>query len=100
MAFIISKRNFLVRREDGSEYMIRKDYVGPIKDEDMKYPVVQMAIRGGMIAVSDQTADKALDEAKEKSDAAEVDIRPDAGAVKNEDAAENVKVAKKTKKQE
>lgn len=77
-AFIVSKRNFLVPRADGTKHMIKKDYVGPVSDEDLNSPVVQMAVKGGLIAVSSQSADKQLLDAKEAADGAETDIRPDA----------------------
>ncbi len=77
-AFVVSKRNFLIRRADGSGHVIKKDYVGPISEEDLKSPVVQMAVKGGMIAVSGNSGDKQLQEAKEAADEAETDIRPDA----------------------
>lgn len=93
-AFIISKRNFLVRHEDGSKNLIKKDYVGPISDEDLNSPVVQMAIEGGFIAVSNQSADRQLQDAKESADKAEADIRPDA----KREADETVTGKKKPKK--
>lgn len=80
--FIVSKRNFLVRRADGSTHLIEKDYVGPISDEDFKSPIVQMAIEGGVIAVSERSADKQLEKAVEAADEVETDIRPDAGEKK------------------
>lgn len=99
MAFIISKRNFSVPCADGSKYLIRKDYVGSIPDEVLESTVVQMAIRGGLIAVSGQSADKALDEAKANADGVEADIRPDA---KKGTEPEKVKPeeSKKAKKKE
>lgn len=93
-AFIVSKRNFLVRHADGSEHRIAKDYVGPISDEDLNSPVVQMAIKGGMIAVSDRSADKQIQDAKEAADEAETDIRPDAKG-KKDDQEEDKKKMKK-----
>ncbi len=95
-AFIISKRNFLIRHGDGSERLIQKDYVGPISEEDLNSRVVQMAIKGGFIAVSSQSADKQLQSAKETSDEAETDIHPD--AEKGADGTELEEGKKKGKK--
>ena len=78
--FIISKRNFLVRRADGSKYLVRKDYVGEIPDDVFHSDIIQGAIRGGLVATPAAGTDKALykadEAAKAKADAA--DIRPDA----------------------
>lgn len=93
-AFIISKRNFLIRRADASDHLIRKDYVGPISDEDLQSPIVQMAIKGGFIAVSSQSADKQLQNAKETADGAEADIRPDAKKEESEPGDEKKRAKK------
>lgn len=55
-----------------------------------------MAIKGGFIAVSSQSADKQLQSAKETSDEAETDIRPD--AEKGADGTELEEGKKKGKK--
>lgn len=104
--FIVAKRNYLVRRADGSFYQIKKDYIGEIPDDVAKSELVQRAIIGGNIAVPGGTKDRELykadDAAAERS--VEYDIRPDAEKpVAEEDTAEeeakkSVK-AKSTKKE-
>lgn len=78
--FIVSKRNFLVRRADCSSYFIRKDFVGEIPQDVYQSGLVQGAIQGGLIAVSDNSEDKILQDAEEKAAKVEAakDIRPDA----------------------
>ena len=49
--FIVSKKKFIVRRADGSSYLIRKDYIGEIPGDVAESNLVQKAIRGGSIAV-------------------------------------------------
>lgn len=77
--FIISKRNFLVRRADGSPYRIKKDYIGEIPQDVFESSLIQGAIRGGLVATPETHRDKELykadAEAAVKADAA--DIRPD-----------------------
>lgn len=78
--FIISKRNFLVRRADGSSYIVKKDYIGEIPQDVFESTVIQGAIKGGLVSTPETHRDKALyeadAEAEAKADAA--DIRPDA----------------------
>lgn len=78
--FIISKRNFLVRRADGSSFLIKKDFVGDIPDDVFESGLVQGAIKGGLIAAPESKKDKDIYKADEKADAkaADADIRPDA----------------------
>lgn len=80
--FIISKRNFLVRRADGSTYFIKKDFVGEIPQDVFESGIVQGALKGGFIAASANSADKDLQKAEENAakTEAENDIRPDAKA--------------------
>ena len=77
--FIISKRNFLVRRADGSPYRIKKDYIGEIPQDVFESSLIQGAIRGGLVATPETHRDKGLykadAEATVKADAA--DIRTD-----------------------
>lgn len=104
--FIVAKRNYLVRRADGSFYRIEKDYIGEIPEDVAESELVQRAIVGGNIAVPggirDRELYKADDAAAERS--VEYDIRPDAektAAEKNvaeEEAKKSVK-AKSTKKE-
>lgn len=58
--FIIAKRNYLVRRADGSFYRIEKDYIGEIPEDVAESELVQRAIVGGNIAVPGGTKDKEL----------------------------------------
>lgn len=80
--FIISKRNFLVRRADGSPYRIKKDYIGEIPQDVFESSLIQGAIKGGLVAAPESHRDKELHkadaEAEARADAA--DIRPDAGS--------------------
>lgn len=78
--FIVSKRNYAVRRADGSLYEIKKDYIGEIPDDVASSGLVRRAVRAGRIFSPQGTKDRQLEmadrEAEEK--AKEGDIRPDA----------------------
>lgn len=78
--FIISKRNFLVRRADGSSYIVKKDYIGEIPQDVFESTVIQGAIKGGLVSTPETHRDKALYEADAKAEAKAdaADIRPDA----------------------
>ena len=78
--FIVSKRNYMVRRADDSAYLIPKDFIGEIPQDVAESDLVQRAIEGGNIAVPEGKKDKELIEADETAEelAAENDIRPDA----------------------
>lgn len=78
--FIISKRNYRVRRADGSVYGIKKDFIGNIPDDVAESILVQRAIRGGMICVPQGTKDPQLEQAAAEAAerASEKDVRPDA----------------------
>ena len=78
--FIISKRNFKIRRADGDVFRIQRDFVGTIPDDVAEHPLIKSAIACGWIATPDTTADAALikADAKAAEKAAETDIRPDA----------------------
>ena len=88
--FILSKRNFKVRRADGSSFLIKKDFIGDIPEDVFNSRLIQKAIKGGLVAAPESRKDKALyeadAEAADKADA--VDIRPDA---KNKEKAEEDK---------
>ena len=75
--FIVSKRNYLVIRADGSVYKIKRDYIGEIPEDVAESDLVQRAILGGNIAVPESTRDKELYKADEAAGklAAEHDIR-------------------------
>lgn len=78
--FIISKRNFKVRRADGSSYLVKKDFIGDVPEDIYNSCIIQGAIKGGLVATADSYRDKAIDKAvdiaakKEKA----ADKRPDA----------------------
>lgn len=78
--FIISKRNFKIRRADGEVFIIQKDFVGVIPADVADHPLIRSAIACGWIATPDTSADAALirADAKAAHKAAERDIRPDA----------------------
>lgn len=88
--FILSKRNFKVRRADGSSFLIKKDFIGDIPEDVFNSRLIQKAIKGGLVAAPESHKDKALYEADtESADKADaVDIRPDA---KNKEKAEEDK---------
>ena len=58
--FIVAKRNYLVRRADGSFYRIEKDYIGEIPEDVAESELVQRAIVGGNIAVPGGIRDREL----------------------------------------
>lgn len=78
--FIVSKRNFLVRRADGTSYLVKKDYVGNVPDDVFNSRLIQGAMKTGLVIAVQSHKDKELiaadEEAQEKQEAA--DIRPDA----------------------
>ena len=88
--FILSKRNFKVRRADGSSFLIKKDFIGDIPEDVFNSRLIQKAIKGGLVAAPESHKDKALYEADvEAADRADaVDIRPDA---KNKEKTEEDK---------
>ena len=85
--FIISKRNFKIRRADGEALRIQKDFVGTIPADVAEHPLIRSAIACGWIATPDTSADAALIKADAKAahKAAERDIRPDAKKTPSED---------------
>lgn len=82
--FIVSKRNFKVRRADDTSYLVKKDFAGDIPEDVFNSRLIQGAIRGGLIYAPETSKDKdvykAETVAKEKEEAA--DIRPDANPEK------------------
>ena len=94
--FIVSKRNFLVRRADGTSYLVKKDYVGDVPDDVFGSRLIQGAMKTGLVSAVKSHKDKDLiaadDEAQEKQEAA--DIRPDAKA---DGEAQEPEKAKQTK---
>lgn len=67
--FINSKARLLVRFDDGSSYVIPKDFIGEIPDRVANSWLVQQAIKSGHIAVPAGKTDKALEEADKKAKA-------------------------------
>ena len=89
--FIVSKRNYDVRRPDGSLYKIRKDFIGDIPEDVADTRLVQRAIRAGMIFIPSGTADRQLEKADQEAaeKAAANDIRPDAKEAAAQDRADS-----------
>lgn len=85
--FIVSKRNFLVRRADGSSYLVKKDFVGEIPKDVFDSTVIQGAIKGGLAAVPSTRKDKDLYQAEQTAQEKEeeCDLRPDTQAEKTPD---------------
>ena len=85
--FIVSKRNFLVRRADGSSYLVKKDFVGEIPQDVFESTVIQGAMKGGLAAAPSTGKDKDLYQAEQKAQEKEekCDLRPDAQAEKTPD---------------
>lgn len=78
--FIVSKKNFQIRRPDGSSCRIRKDWAGELPEDVAGSWLVQAAIRSGSIIASPSTKDKDLVQAEAAAEqkAQAADIRPDA----------------------
>lgn len=80
--FIVSKRNYRIRRADGSSFLIEKDFIGNIPDDVAQSSLVQRGIRAGMIFSPPGTKDKQIEQADHgaKDKAAKNDKRPDVKA--------------------
>lgn len=80
--FIIAKKNFRIRRADGSFFMIPKDYIGEIPRDVAAHWLVQAALADGSMATPRGRNDPALwqADAEAAARAADADIRPDAGS--------------------
>lgn len=65
MAFIISKRNFLVHRDGAPNYRIPKDFIGEIPKDVFNSRLVQKNIEAGLILVPASKADKDIRDAAE-----------------------------------
>lgn len=85
--FIVSKRNFLVRRADGSSYLVKKDFVGEIPQDVFDSTVIQGAMKGGFVAAPSTGKDKDLYQAEQTAQEKEeeCDLRPDTQAEKTPD---------------
>ena len=97
--FIVSKRNFLVRRADGTSYLVKKDYVGDVPDDVFGSRLIQGSMKTGMVIAVQSHKDKDLiaadDEAQDKQAAA--DILPDANADVEAQEPEKAKQTKSKK---
>lgn len=97
--FVVSKRNFLVRRADGTSYLVKKDCVGDIPDDVFSSRLIQGAMKTGLVIAVQSHKDKDLiaadEEAQEKQEAA--DIRPDAKASEEDQELEKAKQTKSKK---
>lgn len=97
--FIVAKRNYLVRRADGSFYRIEKDYIGEIAEDVAESELVRRAIVGGNIAVPGGTRDRELYKADDAAAecAVEYDIRPDAESPEEKEDADGEDIKKSVK---
>lgn len=78
--FVMSFKNFLVPRADGSMYKIQKDFIGEIPQDVAESWLVQAAIKSGWIVSPTGRSDAVLraSEAVAEEISAEGDKRPDA----------------------
>lgn len=84
MAFIISKRNFLIHRPGAEDYRIPKDYIGEIPEDVYSSHMVQKCIEAGTILVPASKADKDIQDAEDQ-----------AGSMKDQAEAKKKNTAKK-----
>ena len=98
--FIVSKRNYDVRRPDGSLYKIRKDFIGDIPEDVAASRLIQRAIRAGRVFIPPGTGDRQLEKADQEAaeKAAANDIRPDAKEAAAQDRADSDSKEKETEK--
>ena len=68
MAFIISKRNFLIHRPGAEDYRIPKDYIGEIPEDVYNSHMVQKCIEAGTILVPASKADKDIQAAEDQAE--------------------------------
>lgn len=69
MAFIISKRNFLIHRPDAEDYRIPKDYIGEIPEDVYNSHLVQKCIEAGTILVPASKSDKDIQRSEDQAEA-------------------------------
>ena len=67
--FIVAKKNFKIKRADGSLYVIKKDFVGEIPEDVARHWLVRAAIKSGSLAASESGKDKAMDAAMDAANA-------------------------------
>lgn len=65
--FINSKARLSVRMDDGTVYIIPKDYIGEIPDKVGKSWLIQAAIKSGHVVVPEGKSDAALEAADKKA---------------------------------
>lgn len=98
--FIMSKKNFRIRRADGSSFCIKKDFIGEIPNDVAGHWLVQAAMASGSIAAPEETKDRALEQAseqaQEKADGA--DIRTDSNEEGNTKESGEDKDEKRSRK--
>ena len=87
--FIVSKRNFVIPRADGTAFKIAKDFIGEIPADVSQHWLVQAGLKDGTIAAPATSADREIYKADAESEKkiAAADIRPD--AKKSEDTEES-----------
>lgn len=69
MAFIISKRNFLVHLNGAPSYRIPKGFIGEIPKDVYNSHLVQKNIKAGLILVPASKADKDIQDAEDQAEA-------------------------------
>lgn len=84
MAFIISKRNFLIHRPGAEDYRIPKDYIGEIPEDVYNSHMIQKCIEAGTILMPASKADKDIQAAEDQ-----------AGSMKDQAEAKKKNAAKK-----
>lgn len=67
MAFIISKRNFLVHLNGAPSYRIPKGFIGEIPKDVYNSHLVQKNIKAGLILVPASKADKDIQDAEDQA---------------------------------
>lgn len=75
MAFIISKRNFLVHLNGAPSYRIPKDFIGEIPKDVFNSRLVQKNIEAGLILVPASKADKDIQDVEDQAGPAEKKTR-------------------------
>lgn len=69
MAFIISKRNFLIHRPGAEDYRIPKDYIGEIPEDVYSSHMIQKCIEAGTILVPTSKSDKDIQRSEDQAEA-------------------------------
>lgn len=74
MAFIISKRNFLIHRPGAEDYRIPKDYIGEIPEDVYSSHMIQKCIEAGTILVPASKSDKDIQRSEDQAGPAEEQV--------------------------